>query len=84
MHIHPRQLPIHYAPYFRVVIAGLEVIESGISVVDVAAVAEGVMGAEGGRHSAGLGQGIAPGIVGQNKGTKEQSPYPIYLPFVNT
>lgn len=35
------------------------------------------MGAEGGGHRAGLGQGVAPGIVGQDKGTKELSPYPV-------
>ena len=49
----------------------------GFGVVDIAAVAEGVMGAEGGRERAGLSQGVAPSVVGQNKGTKEQSPYPV-------
>ena len=46
-----------------VVVAGLEVIELGFGVVDVAAVAQGVMGTQGGVHRAGGGQNVAPCIV---------------------
>ena len=46
-----------------VIIAGLEVIELRFGVVDIAAVAQGVMGAEGcGQGAGGITQ-IAPGIV---------------------
>ena len=47
-----------------VIIAGLEVIQADALVVDIAAVAQGVMGAEGcGQGAGGIAQ-IAPGIVG--------------------
>ena len=47
-----------------VIVAGLEVIEAGFGVVDIAAVAQGVGFAEGCRHGAGGISNIAPGIVG--------------------
>ena len=47
-----------------VIISALEVVESGFGIVDIAAVAEGVEGAEGGGEVAGGGEGIAPGVVG--------------------
>ena len=47
-----------------VIVAGLEVIEGGFGVVDIAAVAQGVGFAEGCRHGAGGISNIAPGIVG--------------------
>ena len=43
------------AAHFWVVIAGLEVIEAGLLVKDIATVAEGVTGAEGGGQGAGGG-----------------------------
>ena len=43
------------AAHFRVVIAGLEVVKPRFLVVDIASIAEGVMGAEGGGQGAGGG-----------------------------
>ena len=42
----------------------MQVIEPRLGVVDIAAVAQGVMDAEGGSQVAGGGKGVAPGIVG--------------------
>ena len=42
----------------------MEVIELGFGVVDIAAVAQGVMGTQGGGQAAGGGQDVAPCIVG--------------------
>jgi len=47
-----------------IIISGLEVVEAGFGVVDIAPVAEGVMGTEGGGHAAGNTQDLAPGVVG--------------------
>ena len=47
-----------------VIISALEVVESGFGVVDVAAVTEGVQGAEGRCQGACCGKRVAPGIVG--------------------
>jgi len=47
-----------------IIISGLEVVEAGFGVVDIAPVAEGVMGTEGGGMRAGSGQDLAPGVVG--------------------
>ena len=47
-----------------VIVSALEVIELGFVVIDVAAVAQGVMGAEGSCVGAGGGKGSAPGVVG--------------------
>ena len=47
-----------------VVIAALEVVKLGFGVVDIAPVAQGVMGAEGSGQGAGGGQEVAPGVVG--------------------
>ena len=47
-----------------VIVAGLEVIEGGFGVVDIAAVAQGVGFAEGCRHGARGCADEAPGIVG--------------------
>ena len=55
---------INPPPNLRIVISALEVIESGFAVVDVAAVAEGVILAEGRFHGAGDGKGLAPGVIG--------------------
>ena len=49
---------------FGVIVAGLEVIQFGLGVVDVATVAQGVIPAHGGSLAAGGGQHITPGIVG--------------------
>ena len=48
----------------RIVITGLEVIEAGLSVVDIASVAQGVVGSQGAGHGTADGKGLAPGIVG--------------------
>ena len=50
--------------HLGVVISGLEVIQLGLSIVDIATVAEGVLLAEGGRKGAAHGKDIAPGIIG--------------------
>ena len=47
-----------------IVISALQVIEACFYIVDLAPVAEGVLGTEGGGHAAGSGQDLAPGIVG--------------------
>ena len=47
-----------------VIVAGLEVVEGGFGIVDIAAVAQGVCFAEGCRHAARGGADIAPGIIG--------------------
>ena len=47
-----------------VIISALEVVEFRLGVVDVAAVAEGVEGAEGGGEVTCYGEGVAPGVVG--------------------
>lgn len=49
---------------FGIVISALQVIQASFSVVDVAAVAQGVMQAEGVCHAAGGAKELAPGIVG--------------------
>ena len=46
------------------VVAGLEVIESGRLVIDIATVAQGVQSADGSGVGSGNGQDVAPGIVG--------------------
>ena len=43
------------AAHFRVVVSALQVVKAGFGVVDIAAVAEGVVGAEGGGQGAGGG-----------------------------
>ena len=52
----------------RVVVAGLEIIEAGFGVVDIATVADGVAVDEGGGAGAvscsGIGGDVAPGVVG--------------------
>ena len=47
-----------------VIVSALEVVQAGFGVVDIAAVAQGVMGAEGGGQVAGGGKGSAPCVVG--------------------
>ena len=47
-----------------VVVSALEVIEAGFGVVDVAPVAQGVVGAQRAGHGTADGKGLAPGIVG--------------------
>ena len=49
---------------FWVIVAALEVVQAGFLIVDVAAVAEGVILAQGVCKGAGGGQEIAPGVVG--------------------
>ena len=46
-----------------VIISALEVIKFGLGVVDIATVAQGVMGTEVGSHGSGDAQNIAPGII---------------------
>jgi len=48
----------------RIVITGLEVIEVGFGIVDIAPVAQGVVGAQRAGHGTADGKGLAPGIVG--------------------
>ena len=45
--------------YLGIVVSGLEVVEAGFFVIEVAAVAEGVGLAEGGGHGAGAGEDVA-------------------------
>ena len=47
-----------------IIVPGLEVIEAGFLVIDIAPIAEGVLPAEGSGQGAGAGEGIAPGVVG--------------------
>ena len=47
-----------------VVVAALEVVEAGFGIVDIASVAQGVVGAQGAGHGTADGKGLAPGIVG--------------------
>ena len=48
----------------RVVVPALEVVQLRFGVVDIAPVAEGVVGTQGGCQGAGDGEGIAPGVIG--------------------
>ena len=48
----------------RVIIPALQIVQPRLRVVDVSAVAQGVLFAEGGGHRAGGGQQIAPCIIG--------------------
>ena len=48
----------------RVVVPALEVVQLRFGVVDIAPVAEGVVGAQGGCQGAGDGEGLAPGVIG--------------------
>ena len=48
----------------RVIIPALQIVQPRLRVVDVPAVAQGVLFAEGARHRAGGGQRIAPCVVG--------------------
>ena len=52
----------------RVIVSALQIIQPRFRVVDVSAVAQGVLFAEGGGHRAGGGQQIAPCIVGVARG----------------
>ena len=52
------------AAEFGVIISALEIIESRFMVVDIATVAEGIEGAEGGSHGMGNVNAVAPGVVG--------------------
>ena len=47
-----------------VVVSALEVVQLRFGVVDIAPVAEGVVGAQGGCQGAGDGEGLAPGVIG--------------------
>ena len=47
-----------------IIVPGLEVIEAGFLVIDIAPIAEGVLPAEGVGQGAGAGEGIAPGVIG--------------------
>ena len=47
-----------------VVVAALEVVESCLGVVDIAPVAEGVVGSQGAGHGTGGAEAVAPGILG--------------------
>jgi len=49
---------------FGVIVAGLEVVQLGLSVVDIATVAEGVIFTQGASTASGGGENVAPGIVG--------------------
>ena len=55
---------VEEAADFGIVVSALQVIEAGFGVVDIAAVAQGVMGTEGGSKVTGGGKRPAPGIVG--------------------
>ena len=47
----------------RIIIPGLEVIETCFGVVDIYPVAQGVMDTEGGSHGAGGNQKLTPSVV---------------------
>ena len=47
-----------------VVVAALEVVEAGFGIIDIAPVAQGVVGAQGAGHGTGGSENVAPGIVG--------------------
>ena len=47
-----------------IIVPGLEVIEAGFLVIDIAPIAEGVLPAEGVGQRTGAGEGIAPGVIG--------------------
>ena len=48
----------------RIIVPGLEVVESSLLVVNIAPIAEGVLPAEGIGQGAGAREGIAPGVIG--------------------
>ena len=48
----------------RIIVPGLEVVESSLLVVDVTPIAEGVLLAEGIGQGTGAGEGIAPSVIG--------------------
>ena len=52
----------------RVIVPALQIVQPRFRVVDVSAVAQGVLFAEGGGHRAGGGQQIAPCIIGVARG----------------
>ena len=54
----------------RVIIPALQIVQPRFRVVDVSAVAQGVLFAEGGGHRAGGGQRIAPCVVGVGHDTR--------------
>jgi len=61
---------IDESSYFGIIISGLQVIEPGLGIVDIAAVAEGIdigeVGCRGDRRARAVGNGgdFAPGVVG--------------------
>ena len=46
-----------------VVVAALEVVEAGFGIVDIASVAQGVVGAQGAGHGTADGKELAPGVI---------------------
>ena len=59
-----KDIRIDEAASFGVIIPGLEIIQAGFGIVDIATVAEGVIFAEGIGKVTGSGQDITPSIVG--------------------
>ena len=51
----------------------VHIVQLRFGVVDIAPVAEGVVGAQGGCQGAGDGEGLAPGVIGLGQ-TLNQSP----------
>ena len=47
-----------------VIVSALEVVEAGFGIIDIAPVAQGVVGAQGAGHGTGGAENVAPGIVG--------------------
>ena len=47
-----------------IIVSALEIVEAGFGVVDVAPVAQGVVGTQGAGHGTGGAEDVAPGILG--------------------
>ena len=65
---------IDKASQFGVIVSGLEIVQSGFTVVDISPVAEGVILGQGEAHGFGRGGGsedIAPGVVSQVRGSTD-------------
>ena len=47
-----------------IIVSALEIVEAGFVVVDIAPVAQGVVGAQGAGHGTGGAEDVAPGTLG--------------------
>ena len=59
-----KRIGVQESANLGIVISALEVVQPGFGVVDIATIAEGVEGAEGGGEVTCYGEGVAPGVVG--------------------